>query len=309
MGMKSHQNEIVGPECVRQIRCLIVLTMGAIGLAIAQAEQKVTHPFAGVTHVERTETTSRPLKINVLVIDLNAPGIRFLVTPHEGSMDTIKETTLHFLVKHKTQAAVNAHFFSPWPPPNPDPGTARLNGMAASNGDVYVPFYIDPNHRQGRPAINIDPNNRVCFVHPDPNDPAGKSTLEPVKLYNALAGNERILEGGKVTVAKNVFNVVKNPRTAIGITGDNKLVLLVVDGRQPGLSEGMTVFELAEMLRKDYGVTDAINLDGGGSTTMCLADPKPRTVNHVPGGTLRRVGCNLGIFAQPAPASQPREAK
>jgi hypothetical protein len=88
----------------------------------------------------------------------------------------------------------------------------------------------------------------------------------------------------------------------IGLTRDNHLVLLLVDGRQAGVSEGMKASEAAELLRRDYGVVDALNLDGGGSTTLAVADPTPRVVN-VPVGiddvprTLRAVGSNLAIFA------------
>ena len=45
----------------------------------------------------------------------------------------------------------------------------------------------------------------------------------------------------------------------------------------------MTLREAADLLRRDYGVTDALNLDGGGSTTLCLADPVPRVVNGLAG--------------------------
>jgi len=59
------------------------------------------------------------------------------------------------------------------------------------------------------------------------------------------------------------------PRTAIGINGNNEIIIITVDGRQPSLSIGMSLNELAqEMLRN--GAIEAINLDGGGSTTMVI---------------------------------------
>ena len=58
----------------------------------------------------------------------------------------------------------------------------------------------------------------------------------------------------------------RNPRTAIGYTKDNDLVILTADGRE-GSSIGLTLWELAGLMR-DLGCINAINLDGGGSTVM-----------------------------------------
>lgn len=73
----------------------------------------------------------------------------------------------------------------------------------------------------------------------------------------------------------------RNPRTAIGYTEDNNLILVAVDGRE-GSSVGFTLVELAKLM-KTLGCTNAINLDGGGSTVMYI---KGQIVNHPhqPGG-------------------------
>lgn len=73
----------------------------------------------------------------------------------------------------------------------------------------------------------------------------------------------------------------RNPRTAIGYTKDNDLVLVAVDGRE-GSSIGLTLVELANLMHS-LGCTNAINLDGGGSTVMYV---KGQIVNHPhqPGG-------------------------
>ena len=60
-----------------------------------------------------------------------------------------------------------------------------------------------------------------------------------------------------------------NPRTAVGIAADGGLLLVTVDGRQPGHSDGATLRETAELLQA-MGAVDALNLDGGGSTTMVV---------------------------------------
>jgi len=65
------------------------------------------------------------------------------------------------------------------------------------------------------------------------------------------------------------FGRSRHPRTALGVRGDGSIVLATVDGRQPRLSAGMTIPELAGLMT-GLGCREAINLDGGGSTTMVI---------------------------------------
>jgi hypothetical protein len=98
------------------------------------------------------------------------------------------------------------------------------------------------------------------------------ASFDPRDIVWAIGGGPRLVRNGQVSVeyaAENFsakFAETKHPRTAVGLKSD-ALLFVVVDGRQPGYSEGMTLFELAEFLR-NVGCTDALNLDGGGSTTL-----------------------------------------
>ncbi|MDP9347431.1 MAG: phosphodiester glycosidase family protein [Actinomycetota bacterium] len=65
------------------------------------------------------------------------------------------------------------------------------------------------------------------------------------------------------------FGVRRNPRTIAGVTGDGHLLLVAADGRAPGFSVGLSFAEEASVLGA-LGARDAVNLDGGGSTTMTL---------------------------------------
>jgi hypothetical protein len=65
------------------------------------------------------------------------------------------------------------------------------------------------------------------------------------------------------------FGRGRHPRTALGIREDGTILLVTVDGRQPRISVGMTVAELGALMTR-LGCRDAINLDGGGSTTMVV---------------------------------------
>lgn len=94
------------------------------------------------------------------------------------------------------------------------------------------------------------------------------------KAKFAVGGGPRLLSAGKVTVEakaeKFKSDVVSGraPRTAVGITADKKIIMVCVDGRQKN-SAGMTLKELANYMKKT-GAVDAMNLDGGGSTTFFL---------------------------------------
>lgn len=65
------------------------------------------------------------------------------------------------------------------------------------------------------------------------------------------------------------FGIRRNPRTLAGITASGKLLLVAVDGRRPGYSVGASFIESAKILRS-LGAVDAVNLDGGGSTTLTI---------------------------------------
>ena len=75
----------------------------------------------------------------------------------------------------------------------------------------------------------------------------------------------------------------RKPRTSIGYTKDNSLIMLTADGRE-GASIGLTLVELANLM-KELGCVNAMNLDGGGSTVMyvkCKIVNKPSVQGGIP---------------------------
>ena len=102
--------------------------------------------------------------------------------------------------------------------------------------------------------------------------------LRPFHPLEALGGRPLLLRDSTVvakvdTEGGAAFATARHPRTAVGIArGGRRLLLVVVDGRRRGYSDGMTLRELADLMR-GLGARDAINLDGGGSTTLVYADP------------------------------------
>ena len=96
-------------------------------------------------------------------------------------------------------------------------------------------------------------------------------------VYNTLSFGPAVVVDGEIPAGIEDFEVDTNfgnhsiqgeqPRTAVGIISPNHLVFVVVDGRSPGYSAGVTMTGLAEIMQ-GLGATTAYNIDGGGSSTM-----------------------------------------
>nr|WP_242053892.1 phosphodiester glycosidase family protein [Nostoc sp. FACHB-888] len=105
-----------------------------------------------------------------------------------------------------------------------------------------------------------------------------------------INGGPRLLRNGKIDITAYKegfhwpenpefyyrFGVRRNPRTLAGITPLGKLLLVTIDGRQPTRSVGAS-FEESALIMRTLGATDALNLDGGGSTTMTI---NQQLINH-----------------------------
>lgn len=74
---------------------------------------------------------------------------------------------------------------------------------------------------------------------------------------------------------------VRHPRTAVALTADNQFLMITVDGRWDGKAEGMSAKELTEFIVKHFNPQYALNLDGGGSTTMCVKGYGDKTTHVV----------------------------
>jgi hypothetical protein len=113
--------------------------------------------------------------------------------------------------------------------------------------------------------------------------------LRPFHPMEAVGGRPVLLRDSAIvaevdTLGGKGFATTRHPRSAVGVAREGRrLLLVVVDGRQKPYSDGMTLRELATLMRA-LGARDAINLDGGGSTTLVYADPaaggKLRIANH-----------------------------
>jgi uncharacterized protein YigE (DUF2233 family) len=95
------------------------------------------------------------------------------------------------------------------------------------------------------------------------------------KMQTAIGGGPALLHKGEIRITnKEEIMFVsgeadRHPRTAIGYTAKGKLIILMVEGRNPGIAEGMTLKQEATVLQQ-LGCVEALNLDGGGSSCLLL---------------------------------------
>ena len=262
-----------------------------------------TQPFSGVRYLRLEKSAPDPQVAHIVQIAMNTPGLRFTTTPSNGPdapRETWCETTRGFVEKTGAQIGINGNYFI-----YDEELDTELIGLAVSDGNIVSPW----DASLSRFALNITKDNKAVFVE-RPEDGAGNSATQPkTDLYSAVSSHPLLLRKGSIVVDEGGE---RHPRTGIGLTADNKLILLVVDGRQPSYSIGMTFREMAEVLLA-HGAVDALALDGGGSSTLVFADPTPHVVNVPmptalpvdvglkPPGIERPNGNNLAIFVSPAP--------
>ncbi|QQE10169.1 phosphodiester glycosidase family protein [Planctomycetota bacterium] len=273
-------------------------------------EVKEAQPFIGVKHKQIIQKNPRPTVINVIEIDPKAKGVRFMCSPANGDPNGEEEgdpnlevTRVHtpvFVEQVKAQVGINTAFYGDISKEHP---YADIKGLAASEGNVYSNFY------KGWPALNISADNVASIVKSaEPKANNAKTIPADAPIYNTIGGSHILLEDGMMPETKKwSFTTSTHPRTAVGWKKDGTILLVIVDGRQSEFSEGMTLFELADLFR-DLGCENAINLDGGGSTTLAIADSEVRVANN-PSDTFedgrtgrpRFVAASLVVFAKPNP--------
>jgi exopolysaccharide biosynthesis protein len=250
--------------------------------------------YEGVTYRRVVRFLPRPMIAHVLTIDTKAKGIEFLVTPPDakGEQPLKARTTSQFLEEFGVQIAINGDNFGPWWSRGPADYYPHVGdpvapfGFAASQGKVYA---IDNVEEVGiRPTLYINRRNVLSFNN------------QPNRVHHAISGERMIVLKGQVV--PDLDGDQLDPRTAVGINRNGRyLYIAVVDGRQPFYSQGATFVELADLMI-DQGAFMAMNMDGGGSSTMVIEgkNGEPRVLNspidHYIPGTERPVGNHLGIY-------------
>jgi hypothetical protein len=126
-------------------------------------------------------------------------------------------------------------------------------------------------------------------------------TLGRTNVWDAMGGSPVLVANGArvVGTCTTSFCSSRNPRTGVGVTADGRILMVVVDGRQTGWSVGVSLPKLAAIFRK-LGAVSALNLDGGGSSTMVV---RGDVVNRPSSGHQRSVSTALMVL----PGADPGE--
>ncbi len=155
----------------------------------------------------------------------------------------------------------------------------RVTGVFNPHGSSVIPAggYVISASGDKLPELLrlLTRNTRVEMTvrHSSPTDVVPTTVFG--RAEDITNGVSRLVTAGKIDLtweaerAIRTFAENRHPRTAVAKLRDGRFLMITVDGRQPGVSEGMTLQELAEYVIT-LGAIDAINLDGGGSTTMYL---------------------------------------
>lgn len=219
------------------------------------------HPGIRCVRVEANQP--RKMVVQGARIDAWMPDMRLRTSPRraewiEGKFETDRQTTRDFLRQSRSEGrnmvlAVNADAFSPWPAPYNQSTPTDLLGLAVSDGTAV-------SHGVGTPSLLELKSGamQIAATTPDTN-------ITNVRL--AVSGFALCLDNGLPIEGGNDLH----PRTGLGLSADQRyLVLVTIDGRQPS-SHGATTQELGTWL-KHFGAHRGINMDGGGSTSLAWWD-------------------------------------
>ena len=202
--------------------------------------------------INLTETTVN--NTQVYVVDVTVSSSDYLKTAFaQNSFGTnVTAKTSVTAADNDAILAVNGDYYG-----------ANSSGYVIRNGVVYRDT-VRENSNNGDLAIYKDGSFKIIY-----EDQISADQLVKDGVVNLLAFGPALVENGEIAVGKNQEvgqAMASNPRTAIGIIDENHYIIVVSDGRTSE-SEGLSLYQLAEVM-KSYGAKTAYNLDGGGSSTL-----------------------------------------
>ncbi len=214
----------------------------------------------------------KPMRLFVLEVDLKNPQVR------------LKAGTPNNRIQYSRQVVSDIARTQ---------DTAGNRVVAAVNGD-YFATSGEPQSILFKNGVAVKPLFRLCAlctflsVNSDgvPAIVSKDRTVDSTRIREAVGGFHYLIKDS-VRVTQGDQSI--EPRTAVGVTSNRVVYFVVVDGRQASYSNGMSFAQLSEVFFA-LGVKDAINMDGGGSTTLVVKEGSEWKVKNKPSdGTQRPV--------------------
>ena len=229
-------------------------------------------PYNGITLYDVTDTitdsfgTNRVYHYNLAQINPSASGISFSTTPGNGaaSNETNTQTTASYLSSTGAAVAINANYFNF--DGNPTTNLVTLETSAGSQVSAW-----SGSGSSSEAGINISASNVVTFIKPNSPSTADFNAVSVatnglIPLYTSVGSNYMSVKNGAKTGA--VDDAGEFARTSVGMKGTN-LYFFTVDNYNRAAT-GLTPLEVGTLLHDTWGLTDVLNLDGGGSTQMAI---------------------------------------
>lgn len=240
--------------------------------------------FPGGEYRKMVRGGAAPAIAHVVEVDLTRPNFRWAVTAADRrrGMEYVARTASDALRASGALMAINASYFLPFAGGSPasddfypQPGEpVSASGAVIADGRVVSPVETD---------LDIRINAVVCFRGAHGVIVDGQRC--PRGTRNGVAAGPVLLAGGvrrPFLRYDNQYAQTRAPRSAIGFSADGKRAWVVaVDGRQAGVSVGMSLRELTDLFVV-LGAADALNLDGGGSTTLVAMGARQPLVLNTP---------------------------
>ncbi len=273
-----------------------------------QRAQGSSAPIAlapGVRYWHSARSTPAPVMLHIAQIDLRTPGLELVGTPGDrsGGKEFLATPTSAFVREHGLALAINADYFLPF-----DGGHLLDKAFVPQAGSgVSAEGLAIGDGRLASDSATEDPrvDGAFCAGPRGAQIVRGRGGCPRGSRVGIGAGPVLLLDGKRQPreSSRAAYYDGREPRTALGLDARRQtLWLVVVDGRQPHYSEGMTLDELSAVFEA-LGASSAINLDGGGSSTMAArVDGQVRVLNSsihtgIPGRE-RPVANHLGVRVQ-----------
>lgn len=277
---------------MQRLRLLLILAVFVTVLALqtiptqAYSVSGWERYYEGIQYATGYVTSPRLMRAFALRISLRNPDVWMYASHDNGGSpyEVALQTTPAFVADHGLKAAVNGSFFDPGLSPN-----TNIFGLLVSSGTVVSYPEVAPFN--GQLVFAAD---KVAHIIMSDQMTGG--------IWQGIGGAELILSGG----VNYGWDTDPQPVTGYGLSQDGKFLIMVcVDGRQPGWSDGATMYNLAQWMI-DFGAYEGIHMDGGGSTTMALGSG---VMNRPCYGYNRAVGDSLGVGSIPVGIIGPNVCK